>query len=84
MIFCSSSIRSVLFCSRPAVSISSRSAPSALRRHQRLEGEARGVGAGLARDHWDAGALAPDLQLLDRGGAEGVAGRQHHLLALRA
>ncbi len=26
-------------------------------------------------------AGAPDLQLLDRGGAEGVAGRDHYLLA---
>jgi hypothetical protein len=32
----------------------------------------------------DFGALAPDLQLLDRGGAERVAGRHHHLAALGA
>ena len=31
-----------------------------------------------------AGALAPDLELLDGGGAEGVAGRQHHAACPRA
>ena len=53
-----------------------------LRRAQRLEGEARRVGARLARDHLGAGALAPDFQLVDGGGAERVAGREHHLAAL--
>ena len=30
------------------------------------------------------GALAPDLELIDGGGAKGVAGRQHHLAAFGA
>ena len=34
--------------------------------------DARGVGAALARDDLDATALAPDLELLDCRGAEGV------------
>ncbi len=33
-------------------------------------------------DHRDTVALAPGLQLFDRGGAEGVAGGQHDALAL--
>ena len=41
-------------------------------------GQPGGIGAGRPGHHRTAGALAPDLQLLDRGGAEGVAGRQHH------
>ena len=45
-ILASSSIRLVLLCRRPAVSISSTSQRSALRLLQRLVGEARGVGAG--------------------------------------
>ena len=77
MIFSSSAISSSLFCRRPAVSMSSTSAPSALARLTRIEGEAGGVGAGRAGDHVGAGALAPDLQLLDRRGAEGVAGGEH-------
>ena len=64
------------------MSISSTSQPSALARLQRLVGEARGIGAGLLGDHRHAGAIAPHLELLDRGGAEGVARRQHHLAAL--
>src|SRR5205807_402907 len=53
----------------------------AARQLERVEGEARGVGAGLARDDRRAGALAPYLQLLDRGGAERVAGGVHDALA---
>ena len=34
------------------------------------------VGAGVLGDHRDLVALAPDLQLLDGGGAEGVTGRR--------
>ena len=37
-----------------------------------LVAHARGVGAALARHHVDARALAPDLELLDGGRAEGV------------
>ncbi|MNN93142.1 hypothetical protein D3C81_2115330 [compost metagenome] len=33
-------------------------------------------------DHRDVVALAPHLQLLDGGGAEGVAGGEHDLLAI--
>ena len=49
-----------------------------------LEGEAGGIGAGFARDEDGAGALAPDFELIDGGGAERVAGRQHDLAALGA
>ena len=48
----------------------------------RVEDHRGGVGAGVLGDHRDAVALAPDLQLLHGGGAEGVAGGQHDLLAL--
>ncbi len=41
---------------------------------QGVEGEAGGVGALGAGHHRRADALAPDLELLDGGGAEGVAG----------
>lgn len=46
----------------------------------RVEDHRGGVGAGVLGDHRDAVALAPDLQLLHGGGAEGVAGGQHDLL----
>ncbi len=39
------------------------------------------VGAAVAFDHGNAGALAPDVQLLDGGGAEGVCAADHHVLA---
>ena len=66
------------------MSMSSTSAPSAFARGERVEGEAGGVGALLARDH-RAPARSPQiLQLLDGGGAEGVAGGEHHLLAFGA
>ena len=52
-----------------------------LRRHDSVEGEAGGIGAGRARYHLGAGALAPNLELLDRRGAEGVAGGEHDFLA---
>ena len=83
-IFSSSPISSARFCRRPAVSTSSTSTPSRLRGGERVEGKAGRIGARLARDHAGAGALAPDFQLLDGGGAEGVAGRQHHRLAFGA
>ena len=51
---------------------------------QGVEGEARGVRALRAGDDRRAGALAPDLELLDRRGAEGVAGGEHHRSALGA
>ena len=49
---------------------------------QRLVGETRGIGAGVLGDHRHAGAIAPHFQLLDGGGAEGIARRQHDLAAL--
>ncbi len=51
---------------------------------QRVEGEAGGVGVRRPGDHARAGALAPDLKLLDGGGAERVAGDQHRADALLA
>ena len=83
-IFSSSPISSVRFCRRPAVSTSTTSTPCVLAAVERVEGEARRIGARLARHHAGAGALAPDLELIDGGGAEGVAGHQHHRLALGA
>ena len=62
----------------------STSEPASLRLLEGVEGEARGVGAELRGDDRRAGALAPDLQLLDRGGAERVAGGEHHLQPARA
>jgi hypothetical protein len=41
-----------------------------------------GVAAFLAGDHRRADPVAPDLQLLDRGGAEGVAGGEQHAIIL--
>ncbi len=49
---------------------------------QRLVGEPRGIRAGLAGDDAGARALAPDFELIDRGGPEGVARGEHHALAL--
>ena len=51
---------------------------------QGVEGEARGIGALLARQHRRADPLAPDLELLDGRGPERVAGGDHHLQALGA
>ena len=51
---------------------------------QRAEGEAGGIGAMLAGDELRTGAIGPDLKLLDRGGAEGVAGGHDHALAVCA
>ena len=42
-----------------------------------------GIRAGVLGHHRDVVTLAPHLQLLHRGGAEGVAGGQHHVLAFR-
>ena len=57
---------------------------SASRRGEGLERKARGIRALLARDDGCAGAAAPDLELIDRGGAERVAGGEHHVAALGA
>ena len=80
-ILASSAIRSSRFCSRPAVSMSRRSAPSASARAMASKARLAGSEPCGGGHHRHAGALAPDLQLLDGGGAEGVAGGDHHLLA---
>ena len=49
---------------------------------QRAVGEAGGIGAMLAGDEMRARAVRPDLKLLHRGGAEGVARRHDHAFAL--
>src|SRR5207253_1545155 len=47
-----------------------------------IEDDSRRVGALLAGDHRCADALAPDLELLDRGRAKGVAGGEQHAIIL--
>ena len=47
-----------------------------------VEDDSGGIAAFLAGDDRRADALAPDLQLLDRGGAEGVAGGEQHAVIL--
>jgi hypothetical protein len=77
-IFSSSAISPALFCSRPAVSISTTSAPGRAR-GQRIEGEPA-ASAPAARAITSAPVrVAPDLQLLDGGGAERIARGQHDL-----
>ena len=50
----------------------------------RVEEHRRRIAARLVLDDFGAGAVAPDLQLLDGGGAKRVGRRQQHGLALRA
>ena len=45
---------------------------------QRVEEHGAGIAARALADHVGLGALAPDFQLLDGGGAEGVGGAQQH------
>ncbi len=33
-------------------------------------------------NHWHVNTLAPDLELVDGGGAEGIGGGEHHLVTL--
>ena len=54
-----------------------------LGRGDRIERKPGGIGARLARHHLRACAFAPDLQLIDRGRAEGIARHQHHAFSLR-
>src|SRR5262245_1978611 len=49
---------------------------------ERLEGDAGGIGAHRLRHDLGADPLAPDLELIDRGGAERVGGREHDLQVL--
>jgi len=55
---------------------------SALAGLERVVGHGRGVGAGVAGNDVEFEALRPGLELLDGGGAEGVAGGDEHGLAL--
>ena len=53
-----------------------------LRRLQRIEQYGCRVGTGMLRNHRHIIALAPYLQLFNRRRTEGIAGGQHHALAL--
>ena len=77
-------MRSDLFCSRPAVSISSTSVPSARARSKRLVGDAGRVGADLLGDDLRADAPAPHFELIDGCGAERIGGGEHDARALCA
>ena len=81
-IFSSSRIRWVCVCSRPAVSTMSTSKPRAWAFSQASWATLAGIAALLALDDLAAEPLAPDGQLLDGRGPEGVAGGHHHLLAV--
>ena len=47
---------------------------------QGIESQPRSICTRLAGDELSPGALAPNLQLLDGRGPEGIAGRHHHRL----
>ncbi len=51
---------------------------------QGIEEHRRGIAARLVLDHFCSGTIAPDLQLLDGGGAKRVGSRQQDGLALGA
>ena len=53
-----------------------------LRGFERIEDHRARIGAGLLGAEQRAGALGPDVQLLDRGGAESVAGGEHDTVML--
>ena len=74
----SSSIRFVCVCRRPAVSMMITSAPRSRPRAIASKATAPGSRALRALDDVDARALAPALELLDRGGAERVRRADHH------
>ncbi len=59
----------------------STSKPLGLRRTQCIEDHRAGIGARSLLHDCGAAALGPDVQLLGGGGAEGIAGGQHHLAA---
>ena len=48
---------------------------------ERVEHHGAGIGAGVLADHLGVGALAPDFELLDGGGAEGVGGAEQNGVA---
>src|ERR1700747_2271812 len=54
------------------------------RLRERVENEPGGVGTRSARDHQRAAAPTPDVELVDGGRAEGIAGGEHHRAALGA
>jgi hypothetical protein len=82
-ILASSSIRSARFCSRPAVSIIRRSAPSASALPMASKASAAGSEPSGAVSTGTPCALPPDLKLFDGRRAERVARGDHHLLAGR-
>ena len=51
---------------------------------QGVEQDGCGIASGFGLDHLGAGALSPDFELLDGGGAESVGGAEQNGLALRA
>src|SRR5579885_3292394 len=51
---------------------------------QRVEQHSSRIASGLSLDHFGAGALSPDFELLDGGGAEGIGRTQENVLALRS
>ena len=62
--------------------MSNTSLPFSRARLRASKASPAGVGAHSAGDNLRARALAPDLELIDGGGAEGIAGRQRDFLAL--
>src|SRR6266542_1059185 len=73
----------VLFCVEPPRGVTNNDVEAfALRPFDGIEDHGRGISSLFAFHHRHSGALSPDLQLLGGGGAEGVAGRQQHLLAV--
>ena len=79
--FLSSSMRCVWVCRRPAVSAIKTSTLRAPRGLQAVEDDRGGLRAGLLGDDGHLVALGPDLQLLARRRAKGVAGGEHDAVA---
>ncbi len=74
-------IKCVWFCRRPAVSAISTSVPRERADCAASKTTAPGVGTRLLRDDGRAGTRRPDLQLLERSGAEGIPGGEHDAVA---
>ena len=51
---------------------------------QGIKQHCRGISSSLGLDHFRAGALSPNFELLDGGGAKGIGGAHQNVLALRA
>ena len=75
-------MRLTLVWSRPAVSTSTSSTPRDRRGLHRVEHDRARVGTLLTADELHAEAVGPEPELLGRGGAERVGGRQQHTMAL--